>query len=78
MTDRTSRSSQVILAAFATFVAAILTSLPMPARAQTFENLDRLDSLVAMSVGANRGEPGGPVAMIDRRLRLAPCPQTPV
>ena len=45
--------------------------------AQTFENLDRIDSLVAMTVGANLGEPGGPAAPVDRRLRLAACPTTP-
>lgn len=45
---------------------------------QKFENLDRLDSLVAMTVGANQGEAGGPAAAIDRRLKLAACPQTPV
>lgn len=44
---------------------------------QKFENLDRIDSLVAMTVGANIGEPGGPVAPVDRRLRLAACPGTP-
>lgn len=61
------------------FVAAlVLSSLAAPVIAQNFENLDRLDSLVAASVGANRGEPGGPVAPIDRRLRLASCPQLPV
>jgi len=49
-----------------------------PARAQEkFENLDRVDSLVAMTVGANLGEPGGPIAPVDRRLRLAACPTTP-
>jgi flagella basal body P-ring formation protein FlgA len=78
MTDRTSRLSQVMLAVFATFVTAVLASVPTPVQAQNFENLDRLDGLVAMSVGANRGEPGGPVAPLDRRLRLAPCPQTPI
>jgi flagella basal body P-ring formation protein FlgA len=78
MTDRTSGLSQVMLAVFATFAAAFLASLPTPAQAQNFENLDRLDGLVAMSVGANLREPGGPVAPIDRRLRLAPCPQTPI
>jgi flagella basal body P-ring formation protein FlgA len=52
----------------------LLSSL---AAAQSFENLDKLDSLVAMTVGANLGEPGGPVAQIDRRLRLKPCPSTP-
>lgn len=44
---------------------------------QKFENLDRIDSLVAMTVGANIGEPGGPIAPVDRRLRLAACPTTP-
>lgn len=66
-----------------------MTKLPMillllsavgasPALAQQkFENLDRVDSLVAMTVGANIGEPGGPIAPVDRRLRLAACPATP-
>ena len=44
---------------------------------QRFENLDRIDSLVAMTVGANLGEPGGAVAPVDRRLRLAACPEVP-
>lgn len=52
-------------------------ALPAPAGAAEFENLDRLDSLVALTVGANLGEPGGPVAPVDRRLRLKPCPSTP-
>jgi len=47
------------------------------AQAQQFENLDRLDSIVAMSVGANMGQPGGPAAPVDRRLKLAACPQVP-
>lgn len=44
---------------------------------QRFENLDRIDSLVAMTVGANLGQPGGPASPVDRRLRLAACPQMP-
>jgi flagella basal body P-ring formation protein FlgA len=53
-------------------------ALAQPALAQQkFENLDRIDSLVAMTVGANLGEPGGPQAPVDRRLRLAACPTTP-
>lgn len=44
---------------------------------QKFENLDRIDSLVAMTVGANLGQPGGPASPVDRRLRLAACPQMP-
>lgn len=48
-----------------------------PAMAQKFENLDRLDSIVAMSVGANIGEPGGAASPVDRRLKLAACPDMP-
>ncbi len=56
----------------------ILGGFAAPALAQQkFENLDRIDSLVAMTVGANLGEPGGPMAPVDRRLRLAACPTTP-
>lgn len=50
---------------------------PCAAAERSFENLDRLDSLVTMTVGANIGQPGGPVAPVDRRLRLAACPRTP-
>ena len=57
---------------------ALAAAAGAPALAQQkFENLDRLDGLVAMTVGANIGEPGGPVAPVDRRLRLAACPVTP-
>ncbi|UXC89841.1 flagella basal body P-ring formation protein FlgA [Sphingobium sp. RSMS] len=57
---------------------ALSFSASDPALAQQkFENLDRIDSLVAMTVGANLGEPGGPMAPVDRRLRLAACPATP-
>ena len=57
---------------------ALACAAAQPALAQQkFENLDRIDSLVAMTVGANMGEPGGPLAPVDRRLRLAACPTTP-
>jgi flagella basal body P-ring formation protein FlgA len=59
-------------------IAALSGAQAAQAQAQQkFENLDRVDSIVAMTVGANIGEPGGPVAPVDRRLRLAACPQTP-
>lgn len=58
---------------------AFLVLLPGgPALAQQkFENLDRIDSLVAMTVGATIGQPGGASAPVDRRLRLAACPTMP-
>lgn len=77
MTDQKLLIVHTILAALLVLLASLVTPAHAQAQAPAFENLDRLDSLVAMSVGANRGEPGGPVTAIDRRLRLAPCPQTP-
>ncbi|HTH27046.1 MAG TPA: flagellar protein, partial [Sphingobium sp.] len=60
------------------FVLWILGSLLAgPAFAQGFENLDRIDSLVATTVGADIGQPGGAIAPVDRRLRLVACPQIP-
>ncbi|MGE4430617.1 MAG: flagella basal body P-ring formation protein FlgA [Sphingobium sp.] len=55
---------------------ALLTGGPALAQ-QRFENLDRIDSLVAMTIGATIGEPGGATAPVDRRLRLAACPTMP-
>lgn len=49
-------------------------ALAAPALAQSFENLELLDSRIAAALGANVGEPGGPVRPLDRRLRLAACP----
>jgi len=46
-----------------------------PAMAQSFENLEMLDSRISAALGAGIGEPGGPVTRVDRRLRLAACPQ---
>lgn len=56
---------------------AALLAAPSAQAQQRFENLDRIDSLVAMTVGANLGEPGGPAAPVDRRLKLAACPAMP-
>jgi len=64
------------VSAITALVGVMLAAQPAMAQ-QKFENLDRIDSLVAMTVGANRGEPGGPIAPVDRRLRLAACPSTP-
>lgn len=59
-------------------VAGLAMGLSCPAIAQQkFENLDRIDGLVSMTVGANIGEPGGAIAQVDRRLRLAACPKVP-
>ncbi|MDQ8757180.1 flagellar basal body P-ring formation chaperone FlgA [Sphingosinicella sp. LHD-64] len=59
------------------FRRALLLSaaIAAPALGQGFENLEMLDSRVAAALGANVGEPGGPAAPLDRRLRLAACPE---
>lgn len=77
MTDRVLKPARAIVAALMMLGAMILAGLSTRASAQPFENLDGLDSLVAMRLGAGRGQPGGQIAPIDRRLRLAACPQTP-
>jgi flagella basal body P-ring formation protein FlgA len=46
-----------------------------PVSAQSFENLDMLDSRISAALGAGVGEPGGATNPLDRRLRLASCPQ---
>jgi len=65
-----------VIRLIATFLTLVGLSAAT-AQAQQFENLDRLDSIVAMTVGANIGQPGGAVTPVDRRLRLAACPGMP-
>jgi flagella basal body P-ring formation protein FlgA len=50
--------------------------LPCAAQAQTasFENINTLEARLVAALGADIGTPGGPVAPIDRRLKLARCP----
>jgi len=45
------------------------------AHAQGFEDLAALDRKVAAALGAGLGESGGPARPIDKRLKLAECPQ---
>lgn len=44
------------------------------AQAAPLENLDALERRLVIALGADIGQPGGPVAPIDRRMRLASCP----
>ena len=53
----------------------IAAAIAAPASAQSFENLDMLEGRLVEALAAGIGEPGGPSGPIDRRLRLAPCPQ---
>jgi len=50
--------------------------VPVSAQAQTtaFENIDRIEARLTAALGADIGTPGGQLAPIDRRLKLARCP----
>ena len=45
-----------------------------PAAAASFQDIDALEAQVVAALGAGLGETGGPSSPIDRRLRLAACP----
>jgi len=47
-----------------------------PAAAAPFQNIDALEARLINALGAGVGEPGGLAAPIDRRLKLATCPQS--
>ncbi len=47
------------------------------ASAQAFQNLDQIDRLLATTIGAEIGQPGGAAAPVDRRMHLAACPNIP-
>ncbi|MGE5721209.1 MAG: flagella basal body P-ring formation protein FlgA [Sphingomonadales bacterium] len=49
--------------------------LASAAGAQPFQDLAVLDAWVAAALGARAGEPGGAIRPIDRRLKLAACPE---
>ncbi len=44
-----------------------------PAAAAGFEDIDRLERRLTTALDAGIGQPGGPQAPIDRRLKLAAC-----
>jgi flagella basal body P-ring formation protein FlgA len=52
----------------------LLALTATPALAEPFQNIPALEARVIGALGANIGEPGGPAAPIDRRLKLAACP----
>jgi flagella basal body P-ring formation protein FlgA len=58
-----------------TFIVTALTAPSVLAAAQPAAmNLDELEKIVITTLGADIGEPGGPLAPIDRRMRLSACP----
>jgi flagellar basal body P-ring formation protein FlgA len=57
-----------------TAVALALGGVATSASAAQFEDIATLEARVVGALDADIGAPGGPVAPIDRRLKLAPCP----
>lgn len=59
-----------------TLLFGLIAGLAAPAAAQTatLENLDTLERRLVIALGADIGQPGGPVTPLDRRMRLAACP----
>jgi flagella basal body P-ring formation protein FlgA len=55
------------------FLVLLLITTGASAAIPGFQDLDALDRKIAVSLGADIGEPGGAANGIDRRLRLAPC-----
>ena len=57
-------------------LASLLAAFPVAAQTQlpAAQDLDMLEAMVVSSLGASVGMPGGPLAPIDRRMRLAACP----
>jgi len=62
-----------------TIRVALVLAVPLllraaPAQAQAIQDLNEIDVLVAATMGAGIGEPGGARAPVDRRLKLKACP----
>jgi flagellar basal body P-ring formation protein FlgA len=56
-------------------LALIAACLPAPALAEPMQDIAALEARLLTALDAGIGQPGGPVAPIDRRLKLAACPQ---
>lgn len=60
--------------ALAALLAIPALAVSLPANAQAIQNLGEIDILVAATMGAEVGQPGGARALVDRRLKLKACP----
>jgi len=58
--------------AFLCILATAAPALAVPG----FQNLDALETRLGNALGASVGEVGGAAAPLDRRLKLAACPQS--
>lgn len=56
-------------------LALIAACLPAPVLAEPVQDIAALEARLLTALDAGIGEPGGPMAPIDRRLKLAACPR---
>ena len=58
------------------FAAAFAAASPSHAQSALppAQDLNQLEQILVTTLGADVGQPGGPMAPIDRRMRLAACP----
>ena len=64
------RTIATALFAAATLAAPLFAQSALPPA----QDLEQLERMVVATLGAEIGAPGGPMAPIDRRMRLAACP----
>ena len=55
----------------------LIAAMPAAALSAPFEDIGGLEARVIGALDADIGAPGGPVAPIDRRLKLQACPTPP-
>lgn len=58
------------------FIPLALAATPLLAQSAVppAQDLNQLEQIVVTTLGADVGQPGGPMVPIDRRMRLAACP----
>ncbi|ABQ67639.1 hypothetical protein Swit_1274 [Rhizorhabdus wittichii RW1] len=74
--NRNLPTTRIALRPLALAAAALGVAAPLAAQnaLPPAQDLGQLERMVVASVGADVGMPGGPLAPIDRRMRLAACP----
>lgn len=57
-----------------TLLPIVALIVATPAFSADFQDLTALERRLVIALGADVGQPGGPSAPLDRRMKLAPCP----
>jgi len=68
------RSFAMVRAALLPLALLVATPALAQSALPPAQDLNQLEQIVVTTLGADVGQPGGPLARIDRRMRLAACP----